>query len=575
MMTLGTLLLVILILFILTFIYLLFQKERPRYTGYILKDMTPDAFEPRYKTNKALDYFRLKNLGKVVIFSPPDHYSKINPTLPPGGIDRVYYALCFQFPKDDFNIQKFDEWLEVSPVHSQYYQITLKQKEDLEAKIKQGLTSAAQAVADYELIKHDLRKYQEFMEYLKEKDEHSLKAIFVDQVDYHAGGGGEGAGRLSMSFMQQKNIMPTIVQDFYEMQSEEDLETNPRLKNLPTVEKNMLRTKWRAYKVWRDMFEREVKERYKRIKELVNSRKKSIEEYRNWLKPYITRHRILEEGFARSSIRKEESMFFGPRASATSVNGITIWAWKNLTLEELYRTPAELIAKANLKVKPNDEWTLKELVFDKEKGLVAEYKWITHKWVNDQLNYFYERGWLKRSEWYYTLYEIKVEKRVFRLSDGTEIEDAEFHFYSHLLSQNAMFVKLLELRAKQEEIDRYIDSLLGVKPEHEDIEEFILERIKKDMKKDDIVKEVVEEFDIDENDAKEIVERLSTETKGSRIRDFIDKFLDFFELPFMIFKKGPYETNISYRISKFYLAPMGSKLNTYKKLVMDASGFGK
>ena len=574
MITLTMLLLFILVMFIVIFIYLLRQKEKPSYNGFILKDLDAEEFKPKYKNNKPLNYFSKKYLGKVVIGSPPDHVTKVNPTMPPGGSDRIYYSLCFQLPKDEFLIQKFDEYIEVSPVHAQYYQITMKQKEDLENKIKAGLTSAAQAIGDYELIAHDLRKYKEFMEYIEEKDERSLKAIFVDQVDYYSGGMGEGAGRLSLSFMQQKNIMPTIVQDFYELNSEEDLEKNPRFKDIPTVEKSMLRTKWRAYQTWKKLFISEVNSRYKRIKELHDSRKKSIEEYRNWLKPYITRHMILKEGFSEPSVRKEEAGFFAPAGEASVVNVITLWAWKWLTLEEFQRVPAEF--QAMKPIPADDEWTRKELIFDRKKGLAAEYPWITPSWVNKAIKEIYSDGWMKKDYLYYTFYQIKPIKRIFKYADGTEVEDTDWWFRSTLFSQNAMLVKLLELKAKQEEINRYIDSLLGL-PQDEDIESIVMKNIDKKDVVELSLKEYNKDKDKDKQVDKKIVKEILKQVRGSkksRLKPISD-FFDFFELPLMFFNKGPYETNVSYRISKFFLGPMGSKLDSYKKLVLDRAGWGK
>jgi len=566
MINLPILLIFLFVVFVLIFIYLLKEKKKPIYNGYILKDLIVDDFKPVFKNNEALTYFARRYLGKVVICAPPDHVTKVNPTVLPGGADRIYYSLCFQIPKDEFLIQKFDEYLEVSPVHAQYYQITMRQKEDLENKIKAGLTSAAQAIADYELIAHDLRKYEEFKKYIEEKDEKSLKAIFVDQVDYYSGGMGEGPGRLSLSFMQQKNIMPTIVQDFYEMSSEEDLEKNPRFKDIPTVEKSMLRTKWRAYQTWKSLFVKEVESRYKRIKELHDSRKKSIEEYRNWLKPYIARHMILKEGFSRPEVRKREPSFFAPAAEASVINVITLWAWKWVTLEELKRVPEEF--QAMKPIPADDEWTRKELIFDRKKGLAAEYPWITPSWVNKAIKEIYSDGWMKKSYLYYQFFVIQPEKRILKFADGTEIEDIDWWFRSYLFSQNVMLVKLLELKAKQEEINRYIDSLLGISQE-EDIESFILRNI--DNK--DVVQMAADKFQVTKDEVKKIIKQLKGPEKS--VFQPIRNFFDFFEIPLMFFNRGPYETNLSYRISKFFLSPMGAKLDSYKKLVLDRAGWGK
>jgi len=102
---------------------------------------------------------------------------EINFTGSPGTASGLYYSLVFQLLNWQFNVVKVDEWIEVSPTHREYYERTIASKGALEGAIKEGLRSAAQAVADYELVKHDLRKYREMMDYLaavevakKEKD---------------------------------------------------------------------------------------------------------------------------------------------------------------------------------------------------------------------------------------------------------------------------------------------------------------------------------------------------------------------------------------------------------------------
>ena len=78
-------------------------------------------------------------LGNVLIASPFEARVNIDFTGPPGSTSGVYYSLMFQLGKWEFLVQKADEWIEVSPVHAQYYQLTQKQKDDLEGKIKRAL----------------------------------------------------------------------------------------------------------------------------------------------------------------------------------------------------------------------------------------------------------------------------------------------------------------------------------------------------------------------------------------------------------------------------------------------------
>jgi len=85
----------------------------------------------------------------------------------PGTASGLYYSLVFSLLKSQWNVTKIDEWIEVAPTHREYYERTVATKGAIEGLIKQGLGSAAQAVADYELVNHDLRKYKEIADYFK------------------------------------------------------------------------------------------------------------------------------------------------------------------------------------------------------------------------------------------------------------------------------------------------------------------------------------------------------------------------------------------------------------------------
>ncbi len=540
--------------------------------GYILKDMEKKEGDMK---NKDLDEFREKNRGLLVCDPPENQDTLINFTGPAGSTTGVYYSLMFQLRKWNYDVQKASEWIEVSPVHQQYYQLTHKQKEELENKIKAGLASAAQAVSDMELLEHDMRKYQEFIDYFnytviektgdvidkpmpdkkKEKDEwenwekgrisgeHSLKAIFIDQVDFHAGSSGQGAGRLSMSFMQQQNIMPTIVQDFFEMDGLDNLEKNPRLKNLPTVEKNMLKTKWIAYEEWKKLFGNEIKKRFKNIYRLVQSRRQSVEKYRDWLKPYVARHKILEEGFESPGERMGTlTSFVHSTGQAVSSDGLEIWAWREFIAPELYRTPGELTAKARLEgVVPWDDWTIDNLVLDPEQGLKAEYDWIDKDWVWEKTEDIKKKGWLADARPYYSFFIITYDKTNIKFATGSELEDANYIINHYLLSQNVLFVKLLELLAKQDEMERYINSLLGLPKTGE-------------MKPDKAEEEYLESLKKEKEKKKEKKPLIPKSAKAGP-----KKFLKFFNLKFQFFKKGPYERDFESRIAKAFLKPMGSE----------------
>lgn len=406
----------------------------------------------------------------------------LNPTTQPGGTIGIFYGAAFEARKDGWQTYKFDEHLEISPVHAQYYQLTHEQKEKLEAKIKQGLAGIAQSVADLELVEHDIRKYKVLQDAFNEAESKDserkrkghlrLKAIFVDEVDHYTGGGGPGQpGRLSMAFMRNNAIMPTVVDDFMEMRSKEDLKTNTRFSNLPDVEKRMLEIKWNAYLDWLKLFGSAIDMRMQRLETLRKSRTETLRQYRDWLKPIITRYKLIEESFERSGERKDLPMhFIRSQGNAVSYNTSVVWIWKHLFRLEERMIPREFYAKHAEELVPLDEWTLSNLVFNFRHGLIADFPWITKEWAKKTVGDLFVQppgswisSWLKKDFLYYNFFKLEMQRGNIRMASGYEMEDTDFYCDNYVFSRNAMAAKCLEMKSKREEIEFYIDNIIGQK----------------------------------------------------------------------------------------------------------------
>ncbi len=494
-------------------------------------------------------------LGNAVLGMPLEAHANINFTGQPGSIMGVMYSLLFQLRKWEYFVQKADDWIEVSPVHAQYYQLVHKQKEDLEGRKKAGLASVSQAVADLELLKHDERKYREFLYYLgyrtkketidnykgadkdelnldedygkvkKRIDDHSLKAVFVDQVETHTGEG------ISMRSIVSR--WPTLITDFLKLtDSDMDIDKLKDRLNISKAESVVLITKNKLYQQWKQLFLGEVKSRYDRIMILVRSRDESVNSYREWLSPYVARHRMLSEGLGLEATRKSfRTAFVQLPGQALAASKSEIWTWKDFMPSEIYRTSGETIGEAKLtgELDPYDAWTKRTLIFDKKFGLINAHPWITDKWIKDKKDEMFNEGWLSQTKVYYTFFVISLTKINLRTPTGQEIEDGVFDVNAALMSQNVLFTKLLDLKARQEEFENYVNKILGTKASLFPSGQY------------------------------------SSEEKETLI-DNVKNFLDYFNLNFGIFKKGgPYERDFDERISKYYLASMA--VDRYKPIV--------
>ena len=487
-----------------------------------------------------------KYLGHAVCSQPYDQYTRINPTMPMGSVSGIWLSLNFQLKKWEYlGVYKAKEILEVTPTYAQYYQITLKQKEEIEAKIKDGLRSISQSISDLELVKHDERKYKEFLDYLHleydpetrtwndsdpkiakelkaKRDEHTIRAMFVDLVDAHTG-----------ESIAMRNIVsrwPTLITDFMRLTDEMiDVDEITKELNVTKAEGVVLATKNKLYNEWKKLFVPEIKSRYEKLSELIKSREFSIEQYRNWVKPHIARHKLVTEALEDSEGRKEfSSLFVWNPSQAMAYNKIITWAWRDYTAKEYFRAGgSEDVAIDSLDggygaIKPFDAWTLKNLIFHKEHGLITKYNWITEKWVKEMAKKALDSKMYIPRKLYYSFFQLVMEKSSIRLPSGEEFEDGDIFITTSFMSQNVLFCKILELFAQQNEFDNYVNDLLGLR-HNRNIES-------KDIKK------------------------YHKETKGiEKFSNEIMEALGKFGLSVQALKPGPYEKDFFERISKVHL----------------------
>jgi hypothetical protein len=297
--------------------------------------------------------------GEGICAYPFEAEMRLDFTTPIGKWTAGSYSLFFQLPKWGFWRGKIEEWIFVSPVFREYYQLTVQQAEQLEGMIKSGLASIAQAIADMELVWHDLRKYKEFLDYftqiekgkklIKEgkkeegeeelmKGEQSLKSLFIDQVDVHTGEG------IALKLIAPR--WPTIIADLMKL---EDYDTNHK-KIMENFDKKfgykisepqavVLATKNKLYKEWRDrLFRPTVQERYQSLLGLYEARKKSIKEYKEMLKPTIARAKMITDALTGPKTRsKVLQSWYRPDSQAVSADFMRLWAWKPFAPSEKYK----------------------------------------------------------------------------------------------------------------------------------------------------------------------------------------------------------------------------------------------
>lgn len=191
----------------------------------------------------------------------------------------------------DYAVDKVSEKIFVSP-QNQMHQQFVQRKKEAESNIKDTMRNISELKKQKHMLEHDIRKLRSRAEAFDSRDETLLKADFVELVDGRGGGAQQGAEEAPLKTLRDQNIYPTIVADFNEMESIDDLKSEEnggtgKLADLPRNERAILKKKWSMYERWKDLYGSEVKRKLNEIKSELNSIERSINETRRWLEPYV------------------------------------------------------------------------------------------------------------------------------------------------------------------------------------------------------------------------------------------------------------------------------------------------
>lgn len=457
-----------------------------------------------------------------------------------------------------FTVKKVDEYIEISPSHPMYQSI-IRQKQDIIRQVKEGLAHVDRAISDVELLMHDQRKYKIILDFIAKDDAHSLKAMFLDQVDVNLP---EGVSLRSIA-----PRWPTIIADFMELDDDDDTKEKVQKKlGTSMAEAVVLTTKVKLYKKWRKYFGEQVKIRYKHILERLYGRRASIEEYRNWIRPLIRRIFQIRE-VDDKTLMWDKNIPVGI-GMPVAFQYIEYWAWttmEGLEAVEHHKPPLEYYETPGVGVKagsppfwphmdirkgkiprfpiePYDDVVKKFIpVIETHHGVK-----ITEEDVLEARNRLFLEG--SRIYYWYVLVHLPISILHFKLPNGLDVEDVAFNKLSvAFITQNVLLMKLLEMIAEENKIDVYIDELLG----------------KKVMGKDGIIKEIDEILheEFPELYPKEELEK-PEESSFSKFKESLTKSMTKLQTMLnslfgmkMLFVKGPYDPHFRDRMTYTFGRP--------------------
>jgi len=501
-------------------------------------------------------------VGFAVMGWPREMFIILDYTSLRGSASNVFWTYTHRVGKMRYNIAKVDEWVEINPNYTELYNQMIGQKQRIEGAIKSSLASVAQAVADYELLKHDGRRYAEILDYFKkgQKDQHVMRSLFVDRVDAFTG---EGYSLVTMA-----KRWPTIITDFIRMKDEwEDVSEIRKQLDVSQAEATVLKTKNELYKEWKTLFLPTVKERYARIQTLVKARNRSIDEYRNWLRPYITKYKAMREGTEKSG-----GMTWSYINNAFSTPGfgtmdawtfVRTWTWRPFNIVEGGKPEAMIQQSGKGKgfiVDPYDDfvrhWKKK---IEKHYGVTITDDYVRNTILKEALDpKAAETGHCTSMEsqaLYYLLFDMRIILSTMKSPPPEGVEMDNIMFYPikiWVMSQNTLLIHLIELKAREMWMSKYMDEIIGARSVEEDI-----------------FRKVEEEFAEKEAEKKK-EEKEEGYSRWGRLKpryisdgdDFKPnramKFVRFFVKP------GPYEPVFFERLSKMYFRASGFY---YKQMV--------
>jgi len=474
--------------------------------------------------------------GKYIMGSPFEMQLILDYTGLRGSASNVFWTFTHRVGKLRFAIAKADEWVEVNPTYTELYNQIIGQKQRIEGAIKASLGSIAQSVADYELVRHDARRYREILDYFVKgkKDEHVMRSLFVDRVDAFTGEG--------FSLVTMAKRWPTIITDFIRMKEEwDDVNLIRKELDVTQAEATVLKTKNELYKEWKTLFLPTVKERYARIQTLVKARQRSIDEYKLWLKPYLAKYKSMKEAGEGPTLTANQ--FYATNAFATpgfgtqdALSYVRIWVWRPFQPVEAGK-PEAMLGKGPGKkfiIDPYDDHA-KEWKAKIEKHYNVK---ISDEEVREKLKGWTEQSphsycsWMESESIYYILMDCHILLSTLKSPppEGVEMDNLMIiPIRNWVMSQNNLLIHLIELYAKEKWMEKYMDELIGTR---------------------NVEKEIYEEVEREFEEKKPEKEKSNGEfRKNARKR--LEPLVRFFVKP------GPYEPVFTERVSKMYMRASG------------------
>ncbi len=271
-----------------------------------------------------------------------DHWKKMK--ISAGSTGTPYGIILGAVDKLDtdlgYSVEKSMEKVFVAP-QNQMHQSFRQRRQQAEQRVKETMRSLQEQMKTKHMLEHDIRKLRSRAEAIDSKDETQLKADFVELVDGAGSSGGGGGDEASLKFLRDQNFYPSIVADFNEMDSVDDLkpaeerddDKDGKLADRPANVKAILKKKYTMYQRWKDLYGSEINRKLNELKGQLRSTERSIEETEEWLEPYI-KDMVMIDQKETSDYYSEMTKYYTLSGFASMTRNLEFVAYMPLEKEE-------------------------------------------------------------------------------------------------------------------------------------------------------------------------------------------------------------------------------------------------
>ncbi|QQG39308.1 MAG: hypothetical protein HYS81_02880 [Candidatus Aenigmatarchaeota archaeon] len=226
---------------------------------------------------------------------------------------QAYFGMLDWLVKRGYTVKKTDDWLYINPKTAHHAEV-MQRRQATEGRLAQIMIYIGEQRHALELLKHDLRKFENALEHHRKNNLDVLKSDYMDFIDMQSPN--------SMFQLARAGRFPSIVADFFKIKSERDIDDLKISKS----EKSILQIKWKQFQQWRDTFSKAVEERVRVLREELNARNASLENYKASLRPYIdAMHKMKVSEHAPADLLSNPMLIEG---YMTSVAGVDLAAWR-------------------------------------------------------------------------------------------------------------------------------------------------------------------------------------------------------------------------------------------------------